>query len=70
LFAPAGTPATIVSRLSNESAKVLRHPDITSKLGALGADVAPSSPEDFARFVREEIARWAKVVKAIGIKPE
>jgi len=70
LFAPAGTPASIIGRLSNESAKILRNPDITSKLNALGADVAPSSPEEFSRFVREEIARWARVVKAIGIKPE
>ena len=70
LFAPAGTPGAVVNRLSSESAKVLRNPDITSKLGALGAEVAPSSPEEFSRFVREEIARWAKVVKAIGIKPE
>jgi tripartite-type tricarboxylate transporter receptor subunit TctC len=70
LFAPAGTPRDIVTRLSNETAKVLRSPDIGTKLTALGADVAPSSPEEFGRFVREEIARWAKVVKATGIKPE
>jgi len=70
LFAPAGTPTDIVSRLSNEAAKALKNPDVTSKLNALGAEVAPSAPEEFARFVREEIVRWAKVVKAIGIKPE
>jgi tripartite-type tricarboxylate transporter receptor subunit TctC len=70
LFAPAGTPRDIVTRLNTETAKVLRSPDIGAKLTALGAEVAPNSPDEFARFVREEIARWAKVVKATGIKPE
>jgi tripartite-type tricarboxylate transporter receptor subunit TctC len=70
LFAPAGTPRDIVVRLNTETAKVLRSPDIGAKLTALGAEVSPSSPEDFARFVREEIVRWEKVVKALNIKPD
>lgn len=70
LFAPAGTPRDIVVRLNAETAKVLRSSDISAKLTALGAEVSPNSPEEFGRFVREEIARWAKVVKALDIKPE
>lgn len=68
VFAPAGTPADIIQRLNLEIAAALKSPEVTRRLVGLGADVAPTSPEEFGRIVREEIAKWAKVVKASGAK--
>lgn len=66
IFAPAGTPPAIISRLNTEVAASLKHPETNRKLVDLGADVAPTTPGRFAQIVREEIAKWAKVVKASG----
>lgn len=66
LFAPLGTPPAIISRLSNETAAALKSPDVTERLSALGATAAPTSPEELGKLVRDEIARWAPVVKASG----
>jgi tripartite-type tricarboxylate transporter receptor subunit TctC len=49
---------------------VLKSPDISAKLAALGAEAAPTTPEEFGRIVRDEIRKWAKVVQATGAKPE
>jgi len=66
LFAPAAVPSSIVTRVNADVAAVLEAPDLKQRLEQLGADPAPQSPADFARYVREEIAKWAKVVKASG----
>ena len=68
VFAPAGTPGDIITRLNSETAAVLKSPEVTKRLVGLGADVAPTSPEEFGRIVRDEITKWAKVVKAAGAK--
>ncbi len=70
VFAPAGTPREIVARLNAESTAVLKSPDIAGKLTALGAEVATTTPEEFGRIVRDEIAKWAKVVQATGARAE
>ena len=70
VFAPAGTPREIVAKLNTEIAAGLKSPDVVAKLTALGAEVAITSPEEFGRIVRDEIARWAKVVQASGAKAE
>lgn len=70
VFAPAGTPREIIAKLNSEIAAGLKSPDVVSKLNALGAEVATTSPEEFGRIVREEIVRWAKVVQASGAKAE
>jgi tripartite-type tricarboxylate transporter receptor subunit TctC len=69
LFAPAGTPGTIVSRLHAEAVKAMQTPDTRSKLEGIGADGTVSrSPEEFAALVRADTARYAKIVKNIGLR--
>ena len=70
LFAPAGTPADVVARVNAEVNKVLQQADTREKLG--GQSIAPvgGTAEAFASFVREDYARWGRVVKEAGIKLE
>jgi tripartite-type tricarboxylate transporter receptor subunit TctC len=70
VLAPAGTPREIVGRLHAEIAKALRAGDVRERLAADGAEPVGSSPEEFGAFIRAEIAKWAKVAKAAGIRPE
>jgi tripartite-type tricarboxylate transporter receptor subunit TctC len=69
LLAPAGTPKDVLARLNSEAIRALRSPDVAGKLSSQGAEPAPGSPEEFATFIRGEIEKWAKVVKAAGMKP-
>ena len=66
LLAPAGTPQPIVSRLHSEVTKMLAG-DLRAKLLELGLDVAGGTPEQFAAFIREDIAKYGRIVKAAGI---
>ena len=66
LLAPAGTPQPIVSRLHAEVTKMLAG-DLRTKLLELGLDVAGGTPEQFAAFIREDIAKYGRIVKAAGI---
>ena len=68
LLAPAGTPADIVSRVQQETAKALATPAIKERLLAQGAIPSGMSPADFARFIDAETRKWAVVVKASGAK--
>lgn len=68
IFAPAGTPAPIVSRLNEAFVKVSRLPAIVAELDAQGSDAVGSSPEQFRKYVAAEVARWGKVVEGAGIK--
>ena len=70
IFAPAATPKQIVSKVNADMQAVLASADMKAKLAPLGAEPAPTSPEDFARFVRADIDKWAKVVKASGAKAD
>jgi len=70
MFAPAKTPAAIVNRLWNESAKAARSAEIKTVLAQEAAEPIGNSPEQFASIVEREIATWKKVVEAAGIKPE
>jgi len=69
LLAPAGTPADVVRRLNAEVVRILREPAVAERLSGQGADPAPSAPETFAAFIRVEIDKWARLVKAAGMKP-
>jgi tripartite-type tricarboxylate transporter receptor subunit TctC len=66
VFAPAALPANLVTRVNGDITAVLQAPDLRERLQRMDAEPSPQSPEDFARFVRDEIAKWAKVVKASG----
>jgi len=70
LFAPARVPREIIMRLNTESAKALGQPATRERLESMGLSPAPDTPEEFARFVRREQERWAKVVKAVHIRAE
>ena len=70
VFAPAGTPATIVTRLNAELAKIVRTPDVKAKLLELGSDPVGSTPQEFARVIRAEREKWAKVIQEANVKPQ
>jgi tripartite-type tricarboxylate transporter receptor subunit TctC len=68
MYAPAGTPGGIVAKLNAEIATAMKAPDVAERLGGMGAQAAPTSPEAFGRITRDEIKRWAKVVHDSGAK--
>ena len=70
LFAPAGTPAPIVNRLNALVRKAMEQPDAKSAMDAQGLDTSLSSPAELGALVKSELVKWAKVIKAAGIKPE
>jgi tripartite-type tricarboxylate transporter receptor subunit TctC len=67
LLAPAGTPKDIVTKINTEVAKILNHPEVKDRLAADGAIVVGSTPEQFTVFLQQEIAKFAKIVKASGM---
>lgn len=69
-LAPAGTPREIVSRLSAEVAKAVASPDIKSRFEALSIDAVGNTPEQAAKFLADEIAKWSKVINTAGVKAE
>ncbi len=68
LFAPAGTPKSIVARLNDALVKVVRAPELRAQFEAQGSDPVGSSPEEFAAFIRRDMAMYAQVVKVSGAK--
>ncbi len=68
LVAPAGTPPAIINRLYTESVKVLKDPDLIAAFARDGGTPVGNTPQDFARFIRDEIAASARVIKAAKIK--
>ena len=70
LYAPAGTPKDVIARLNRETNAVLQDPDVRAKLGAQGIEISGSTPEAMHAEVVEEVAKWAKVMKAANVKQE
>jgi tripartite-type tricarboxylate transporter receptor subunit TctC len=70
LVVPAGTPQAIVDRLDKEVARVLSLPDVVKRFANDGAEPDPMSQGEFRKFVAAETAKWSKVVKEAGIKPQ
>ena len=68
IFAPAGVPQPVVQRLNAEFVKALRDSDLRQRLASQGAEPLTSTPEEFAAYLRSEIDKWGKVVKAAGMK--
>jgi tripartite-type tricarboxylate transporter receptor subunit TctC len=67
LCAPSGTPVAILDKVHTDLTAVLRMPELQQRFNDLIVDPAPTSREEFARFIRAEITRWAGVIKAAGI---
>ena len=68
IWAPAGTPKEIVSKLNQALARILKQPDVQERLRAGGAEPTPCTPVEFARLIARDIAKWSRVVKAGNIK--
>jgi tripartite-type tricarboxylate transporter receptor subunit TctC len=70
IFAPAGTPASIVTRLNTELRKAIDSAEVKAKLGAAGFEAFSSSPQELADFVQVQLGKWGKMIKDAGIQPE
>jgi tripartite-type tricarboxylate transporter receptor subunit TctC len=68
--APAKTPRDVVARLNDATVRALRSPDISERMKQIGFDVVASTPDEFGRFMRDEVERWTRVVQRGGIKPD
>ncbi|MBV9627014.1 MAG: tripartite tricarboxylate transporter substrate binding protein [Xanthobacteraceae bacterium] len=67
LFAPAGTPDTIIERLNAETRKIAGEQDYVAQIHTMGTDVASSSPDAFGKFVSDDVDRWSAVIRKAGI---
>jgi tripartite-type tricarboxylate transporter receptor subunit TctC len=70
VHAPAGVPREIVTKVNRELRRILELPDIRERLKQLGSEGAGNSPDEFARFVRAESAKYAKAIRDAGVKVE
>jgi tripartite-type tricarboxylate transporter receptor subunit TctC len=68
VLGPANLPKDVVAKLNADINKALKGPELAKKLGDQGADVAGSTPEQFAKLIRDDITRWGKIVKESGAK--
>ena len=70
LVAPAKTPQAIVAKLAAETQRILKLPDVNERIVALGAQPVGGTPQEYAAFIRSEIAKWQKVIRSAGVKIE
>jgi len=70
IMAPAGTPTAVVERLNSEINKIVRNPEVKAEWSKQGAEAMSMTAEEFVQFVREDIAKWAKVVQVSGAKAD
>jgi tripartite-type tricarboxylate transporter receptor subunit TctC len=70
MVAPAGTPREIITSLNRNFAKALEAPAVKANIAAEGALAGGNSPEDFAAFIRLELDKYTKLVKAAKLTPE
>jgi len=70
IIAPLGTPKDIVTKLNGAFTQVLKTPEVQERLLGVGADVITSTPAEFGAFLKNETARWTKVMRDAGIKPQ
>lgn len=69
-FAPAGTPRAIVEKLNRDIDRVLKLPDVKERLAVLAFDYTPNTSQQFADYVKKEVAKWGKVVKESGARAD
>ena len=70
LLAPANTPRDIVNRLHGEMVKVLQQPEIRQRFAGDGADPVGNTPDQFAAYIKSELAKWAQVARGAGLEPQ
>ena len=70
LYAPTGTPPEVIAKINAEVVKILKIPAVREQLAGQGAEAVGDTPEEFLRFTKEEIAKWAKIIKISGAKVE
>ena len=70
LLAPANTPKDIVTRLHGEMTKILQQPEVKQRFAADGADVVANTPDQFAAYIKSELAKWEKVARNAGIEKQ
>jgi tripartite-type tricarboxylate transporter receptor subunit TctC len=70
VLAPAGTPRPIVARLNAELVKIMHAPDTRERLAAMATDPRTSTPEEFAAYLKQEIAKWGEVVRKANLKAD
>jgi tripartite-type tricarboxylate transporter receptor subunit TctC len=70
VLAPAGTPRAVVERLSGDLAKIAQVPEVREQIRAQGAEAVGGTPEEFGRYLRAEVDKWARTVRAQGLRGE
>jgi len=70
LFAPKGTPASLIQLLNRETVAIVKQPEVRKQLAAEGGEPVGDSPDEFAKWLKIEIAKWTKVVKEANIRAE
>jgi tripartite-type tricarboxylate transporter receptor subunit TctC len=69
-LAPAATPRAVIEQLNREMVRILHMPDVVERLSAMGVEILATSPDEFARVIKADVAKWAKVVKDAGVKAD
>ena len=67
-IAPAGTPADVVTKINAELNRALQLPDVKERIGNLGVDFAPTTPQQFAADIKTDVAKWDQLIKSLGIR--
>jgi len=70
VLAPAATPRPVINRLNTELVKIMHSPELKDRLAATGTDPRTSTPEEFAAYIKSEIAKWGDVIRKAGAKAD
>jgi tripartite-type tricarboxylate transporter receptor subunit TctC len=70
VLAPAGTSKSVVNRLNAELVKIMHSPELKERLAATGTEPLTSTPDEFAAYIKREIAKWGEVIRKAGVKPD
>jgi tripartite-type tricarboxylate transporter receptor subunit TctC len=70
ILAPAGTPREVVTRLNTQILQVVAQPAVRDQLLKMGFEIVPNTPDEYAAFLKEEHARWGKIIRDLGLKAE